>query len=195
MTGTTTSGPQSARGLARPVLAGIVLAAVVVVAAVWSASHHRGTTASPNPTGLPAVTRGAQAPPFSLSRLGGGPPVSSAMGGGRPLVINFFASWCPNCAGELHAFAGASRAAQGAIVFLGVDTNDPEPGSAARMLARAGVSYPVGVDGSTRIARSYLVIGLPTTVFVNRLGQVAGEAFGPQSAADLHTWVRRLEAP
>jgi hypothetical protein len=63
------------------------------------------------------------------------------------------------------------------------------------MLAGAGVRYPVGIDGSARIAQSYLVVGLPTTVFVNRLGQVVGEGFGSQSVADLRTWVRRLEGP
>jgi len=110
------------------------------------------------------------------------------------VVINFFASWCPNCAGELKAFSSVARAAQSTIVVLGVDTNDPDPGAAARMLASAGVDYPTGIDRSARVARSYLVVGLPTTVFLNRLGQVTGEAFGPQSAAALQSWVRRLQA-
>lgn len=110
------------------------------------------------------------------------------------MVINFFASWCPNCAGELRAFASAARATRGTIVFIGVDSNDWDPGAAARMLARAGVTYPVGIDRSSRVTRSYLLVGVPTTVFVNRRGRIAGEAFGSQSAADLRYWIRRLEA-
>jgi len=195
-TATPSTPPAPGRsGRARAAVAiAVAVAAVVVGAAVWSASRDRAA-APLDTTGLPLVARGTRAPPFSLSRLGGGQPVSSGMGQGHPMVINFFASWCPNCAGELQAFARVDHAAQGRIVFLGVDTNDPGPGAAARMLAGAGVRYPVGIDGSARIARSYLVVGLPTTVFVNRLGQVVGEGFGSQSDADLRTWVRRLEAP
>jgi cytochrome c biogenesis protein CcmG, thiol:disulfide interchange protein DsbE len=167
--------------------------AVIAGGAAWVVSHPRAAPAS-NPYHLPTIPTGRPAPSFSLPRLGGGPPVALTGSTPVPHVINFFASWCPNCAGELSTFAAEANATRGKVAFVGIDTNDPDRGAAESMISRAGVRYAVGVDASARIATAYLVVGLPTTVFIDRSGQVIGEAFGAQTAKTLRAWVVRLES-
>ena len=169
-----------------------VLALVLVVAIGWVTGRPKAATSS-NPHHLPSMPAGHPAPEFSLPRLGGGTQVSTTAFAGQPVVLNFFASWCPNCVDEMKTFAAESAAAQGRVAFVGVDSNDSDRQGAQRILADAGVRYPVGVDAEARIAEAYWVVGLPTTVFIDRRGRVVGEAFGPQSAGALKSWVKRLE--
>lgn len=109
------------------------------------------------------------------------------------MVLNFFASWCPNCRAELKAFATVSRAAGGRVDFIGVDTNDSSPAQAISLLRAAGATYPVGVDPNAAVANArYLVEALPATVFVSASGHIVGQVFGPQTTKTLTQWVDRL---
>ena len=157
----------------------------------------RATTASaPSatfpPATLPIISRNKPAPPFDLASLGGGPRVSLASLRGTPAVVNFFASWCPDCRAELDAFAQVSRRAGSSVRFVGIDSNDPNEGLARSLLAHAGATYPVGVDANGRVAVSYLVNVLPVTFFLNARGQVVGELFGVQTVASLDRALRGL---
>jgi thiol-disulfide isomerase/thioredoxin len=142
--------------------------------------------------GLPTLGRGKLAPGFTLPRIGGGPEVSLAAYRGRPVVLNFFASWCPDCTAELRALAEVSSAS-GAVQFIGIDTNDTDPGKAQAQLRAAGGDYPVGEDPGAVVANgSYLVQALPVTIFVRSDGRIAGQVFGAQTVASLTPWVRAL---
>jgi cytochrome c biogenesis protein CcmG, thiol:disulfide interchange protein DsbE len=174
---------------------GVGLAVALVAAgAGWVVTHPKSAPAS-NPYTLPTIPQGRVAPSFSLPRLGGGAQVALTASAGQPVVINFFASWCPNCVGELSTFAAEAHRAQGKVAFIGVDTNAPDRSTVESMISHANVGYPIGVDSSAHTSAAYQVVGLPATVFVDRSGRVIGEAFGAQSAKDLHAWVARLEAP
>lgn len=150
---------------------------------------------SPGPPPLPKLKEGKVMPAFDLPSLRGAGSVSSSSLGGRPVVVNFFASWCPDCSRELSAFASVSAAAGRKVAFVGIDTNDTAPKEALRLLRKAGDHYPVGVDAKATIASDYQVEGLPTTFFVNSSGHIVGEVFGAQSKATLLRWVHRLETP
>lgn len=170
-------------GLAAVVLVGFIAYAVSV------ATRHPSTSSS--------VTLGAgtTAPPFTLERLGGGPPVQLAkLVAGRPAVVNFFASWCTDCRAELAAFGSVSQQRAGHVVFIGVDSNDLNPRLARSLLAAGRDRYPVGVDQNGATAITYLVPGLPTTVFIDRRGRVVDETFGALTRAQLQQRVAQLEA-
>jgi cytochrome c biogenesis protein CcmG/thiol:disulfide interchange protein DsbE len=176
------------------VLAGAVLAGVAAYLAVPGPTQARTPTATSGPgKGLPVIGTGRRAPAFRLPRLGGGPPVSLAAERGHPVVVNFFASWCPECRAELQAFATASERAR-TVRFIGVDTNDPTPSKAGQLLRAAGARYPVGVDSSASTASSsYGIVALPATVFVYPDGRVAGQVYGAQTVSTLRSWTDRLE--
>jgi cytochrome c biogenesis protein CcmG/thiol:disulfide interchange protein DsbE len=140
----------------------------------------------------PVLHAGTSAPIFSLPRLGGGTPVSLASLRGTPVIVNFFASWCPDCRSELAAIGTVATQASGRVAVIGVDSNDGNGAAAAKLLDAAHASYPVGLDTSAAVASKYLLTALPVTYFVNAQGRIVGAALGPQSAASLRRWVGRL---
>lgn len=181
------SRPRRRTRLRLAALAGLACAAIAVcVVAVLAAEHTSSGSSSPLvPAGLP---KGARAPAFDLPRLGGGDRVTLAGFAGHPLVINFFASDCTDCTAELAAFAAAWRDLRGHVGFVGIDSADPAPDSARKLLAAAGDGYPVGYDRYAQTSYAYLVPGLPMTVFVDPAGRVVDVALGSQTAAEVEHW-------
>lgn len=177
------------------VVAGAFLVGFVVFVVVQAPSRPSGPSSSALAEGPPTLlAAGTVAPSFSLPGLGGGRPVTLSAFRGEPVVLNFFASWCPDCQAELSALATEARAASGKVAFAGVDANETSESNAIKLLGAAGATYPVGVDTSAKVATSYLVQALPVSYFVNSEGKVVGTASGPQTVASLRRWVNRLEA-
>lgn len=97
---------------------------------------------------------------------------------GRPVVVNFWASWCAPCRAETPLLVRAARTFEArGVVFLGVNVQD-DPRDAQRFLEEFHVTYPVVRDASDRTMRAYDIIGLPTTLFIGRDGRVQGERIG-----------------
>ncbi|MHB1928061.1 MAG: TlpA family protein disulfide reductase [Acidimicrobiales bacterium] len=194
--------PSLAVGLAAAVatalLAGL-LAYVLTPPPSVTATARSGTgaaTAGSEPgAGLPELGPGKVAPGFSLPRLGGGRNITLSAYRGRPVILNFFASWCPGCRAELRTIGEVSVAAAGKVSFIGIDTNDSDQAATMSLLRAAGDRYPVGVDASVSVATGeYLVLALPSTVFLSSSGRVVGQVFGGLTYRSLTAWVRRLES-
>ncbi len=187
----------SDRAFKRVALVGALFLAgfIVFVAVRGPSSNSRAPgTASLEPP-QPAVLRaGAEAPPFSLPRLDGGAPVSLAGLRGTPVILSFFASWCPHCRAELTAVAAVARRAAGHVAVVGVDSNDTSSAAAARLLDASHATYPVGVDVHAEVASEFLLSALPVTYFLDAHGRVVGATVGAVTVASLDRWVTRLEA-
>ncbi len=176
-------------------LAGACLVGFVTFVVVRGPSRTSGpSTAALAVAPPPVLKTGTQAPDFTLPALGGGAPVSLSAHRGRPLVVNFFASWCSECRAELDAVATVARSAGKQIGVVGVDSNESSEATASRLLAQAGAAYPVAVDSDATVATRYEVQALPVSYFLDGSGKVVGAAVGPQTVASLQRWVRRLEA-
>jgi cytochrome c biogenesis protein CcmG/thiol:disulfide interchange protein DsbE len=178
-------------------LAGLCLVGFIIFVAVRApAKSNRvlGVAALKSPP--PAVLHaGTTAPAFSLPRLGGGAPVSLASYRGTPVIVNFFASWCPHCRSELSAIGTVATQNSGHVAVVGVDSNDGSGATAQKLLTAADATYPVGLDTSADVASKYLLTALPVTYFVDAQGRVVGSALGAQSVASLQHWVARLTSP
>jgi peroxiredoxin len=135
---------------------------------------------------------GTAAPEFVLPNLRGGMPVSLSSYRGTPVVLNFFASWCPDCRTELGAVAAVARATQGRVAVIGVDSNETSATAANRLLSDAHATYPVAVDAHATVATQYLLTALPVSYFLDSAGKVVGVALGAQSVSSLDRWVARL---
>jgi cytochrome oxidase Cu insertion factor (SCO1/SenC/PrrC family)/thiol-disulfide isomerase/thioredoxin len=90
---------------------------------------------------------------------------------GYPVVINAWASWCAPCQKEFPLFASASAHYGRQVAFLGVDTED-SPGDATKFLAKHPVSYPSYQSTISQLSSLTAILGLPTTIFVNRAGKI-----------------------
>jgi cytochrome c biogenesis protein CcmG, thiol:disulfide interchange protein DsbE len=171
-------------------VAGLSLVTFVVVIVV------RGSPPSPEKTFPksvpPSLAVGSPAPGFTLERVGGGAPVSLGSFHGTPVVLSFFASWCPRCREDLSAFAAIAHSNAGRVQVIGVDSNDGDGAAAQRLLARAGSNYPVGVDPHASVAQLYRIVALPVTYFLDARGRVVGVDFGQQTVSRLEPWIRRL---
>ena len=121
------------------------------------------------------------APEFSVARLGQAGSVNLSDFRGRPVVMNFFASWCPPCREELPTLSAAQRRVGGTVAFLGIDVSDTTP-AALDLVRSSGVTYPLGVDPDYKVADSlYHLRGLPSTVFIDAKGHISGTVLGQLS--------------
>jgi len=122
---------------------------------------------------------------FTLPALGHpGQSVSLAQFADRPVIVNFFASWCVPCKKETPLLARFYRAGHGRVAILGVDSND-QASAALRFTRAAGVSYPVGFDPHAAAASAYGVVAIPQTFFLNAGHRIAKRVFGAVTMTDL----------
>jgi len=118
---------------------------------------------------------GGPAPAFSLRRLDTSGTLALASLRGKPVVLNFWASWCVPCKGEAKMLEDAwQRYRSQGVVFVGIDWHDVKS-DARRFLDHHGVTYPTVLDGSGSITDSYGVVGVPETYFIDRRGRLVGE--------------------
>jgi thiol-disulfide isomerase/thioredoxin len=91
---------------------------------------------------------------------------------GTPLVINFFAEWCPNCIAEMPDFEAVSQELTGQVDFVGMSI-DRGTAEALQLVEDTGVTYELGWDPSEEIFNHFRPFAMPTTVFVNADGTIA----------------------
>jgi thiol-disulfide isomerase/thioredoxin len=165
--------------------AGLGLAVLVAVAVLLSMMSGPGRKAPP-----PALAKA-----FSLAQLGHpGAKVSLAAYAGRPVIVNFFASWCSPCQRETPMLARFYVSQHGRVLVLGVDSND-EAAAALRFLRKAGVRYPVGFDPfPASTTTSYGVYALPQTFFLNAQHRIVSHVVGPLTTKDLATGVALMDS-
>jgi cytochrome c biogenesis protein CcmG/thiol:disulfide interchange protein DsbE len=176
---------------------GTVIAAVLAVILFVGLGRSSGSGSG---SGSAAVVAGvgSQAPNFTLPSLTGGPPVVlDALGKDRhrPVVLNFFASWCIPCRTEtpLLARAAATEKAKGSVVqFVGVDVADPTADAIA-FVHQSGLTYPIGADTHIAVAAGlYALDAEPNTFFIDSSGTVVGHKIGALDQAELTRWLHRL---
>ena len=93
---------------------------------------------------------------------------------GKPIVLNFWASWCQPCEEELPLLENAWKQMQAQnknIVFLGIDFQESNS-DASSFLLQHGVTYLAGLDTDGSIANKYGVSSIPQTIFIDRNGTV-----------------------
>lgn len=89
---------------------------------------------------------------------------------GKPIVLNFWASWCGPCRDEAPALQAMwEKYKEQGLIVIGVDYVDTEA-EAKRYLQEFGVTYPSGADLGTAISSRYKITGVPETYFITREG-------------------------
>ena len=90
---------------------------------------------------------------------------------GTPLVVNFFASWCPPCVREMPEFQDVFEQLEGRVAFLGL-SQDQSPQDALALVESTGVTYDVGWDLDLEVYSATGSIAMPTTAFVSPSGEL-----------------------
>ncbi|GAB3326927.1 hypothetical protein GCM10027451_52300 [Geodermatophilus aquaeductus] len=139
-----------------------------------------------------ATTGGADGlPALRLPCLTGGQEVALEDLGGRPVVVNLWASWCAPCREEMPLLQAAYERHGDRVGFLGVDTEDSRP-AAVSLLTDLGVTYAQVVDEDKALMTALAVPGLPVTLAVAADGRVVDRQVGQVSAERLEELVTRL---
>jgi thiol-disulfide isomerase/thioredoxin len=135
---------------------------------------------------------GHQRPAFAVATLDG-PLVSDSSLRGRVVLVNFWATWCLPCRAEmplLQAMANRHKAAGLTVLGLSADRTSPE--AVAQWLRERNITYPVAMVGREAETAFGGVQGYPTSVLLDRTGQVRYKVLGPLAMASLEPAVRRL---
>lgn len=129
-----------------------------------------------DPRGVPSMLIGRKIPPFSLP---GDPGFADADLAGRPILVNFFASWCVPCIEEAPVLMALKQAG---VPIYGIAYKD-KPAATAAFLAERGNPYArIGRDDPGRVAIDWGVTGVPESYLIDRDGVARWRYVGPLPA-------------
>lgn len=148
-----------------------------------------------DPHAVPSVLEGKPAPAFALTSLEG-QTLTSAELRGRPIVLNFWASWCQPCMVEHEALQAAAQRFKDQVHFIGIVYQDTAQGARDYLKRRTNV-FPQLLDDKTAVAIDYGVAGVPESFFIDRKGVVRKKHVGVLTSGILESELSALlsEAP
>ncbi len=162
-----------------------VVSAIVALCVAGSLTAIALVGSAPGTPGQARPATETAAAAFSLPALDqSGQQVSLRAYQGKPLIVNFFASWCSPCQQETPLLAGFYHTEHGKIAIVGLDENDPRA-NAVSFTHRYGVGYPVGFDPAAIAASAYGVAALPQTFFLDARHRVVDHIFGAVTLTEL----------
>lgn len=148
---------------------------------------HSGTiSGSGSLVGTPAKAAakvGSRAPEFQSLTLGGKPTKLGDLRG-RPVIINFWATWCTPCKKEMPDIQKIfESSSSNNLIVLAINFDEPEP-TVERFVQELSLTFPVVLDPDKKISALYGVYGLPTTFFVDSGGVIRYTKIGPFLSKD-----------
>jgi cytochrome c biogenesis protein CcmG/thiol:disulfide interchange protein DsbE len=168
-----------------------LIALAGLLGAGWIYLSRETSAGGPTPVNT-APYVGSLAPDFTLQTIDGQAiTLSDFVTDDKPVVLNFWATWCPPCRVEMPFFESASHLYDGEVAILGLNQAE----SAETMAAYArdhGLTYPLLIDRDMKVNNLYGVLNLPTTVFIDRNGIVREVLIGTISQAALEERIEGL---
>ena len=156
---------------------GLLAATILVTAGFW-----RFTAPPVAGEAKSGVMVGDRLPVFTVTNSAGEPIVIGP--GTSPVVLNFWATWCPPCRTELPELAQFARNNEGAVQFYGIDLQE-SPQVVEAFLAEQKLVLPVVYDRDGQTARMFAVRFIPTTIVTDAQGIIVFRKSGPVTAEEL----------
>lgn len=186
-------------------LALVILAAALLyprLAVRYTPMQRQQETAAEQETAAPSAavaeeteTPDAPAPDFEVADAEGNTVRLSDLTGEQPVVVNFWATWCPPCRSELPAFDALNAEYGDRITFMMVNLTDGERDTVdgvKSFVASEGYSFPVYYDTAFSAAEAYRIYSIPVTVFVRADGTLAAQQIGAMQESQLRAYLDEL---
>jgi cytochrome c biogenesis protein CcmG, thiol:disulfide interchange protein DsbE len=147
-----------------------------------------------DPHAVPFMMQDKPAPAFNLKRLDTGERVTLEQFKGKPVLINFWATWCGPCKQEHPVIQWGHENFGDQVQFLGVVYEDSEE-NAKSFLLRDPTGFPQFLDANGSMAVDYGVTGVPETYFIDREGIIRGKYAMPIDPGTLQKKIIELQGP
>ncbi len=150
----------------------VLIALVLVVGGSWIVFSREPQQETVAAELAPAPVKGHPAPAITLNDIDG-QVVNLSDFQGKPVLINFWATWCPPCRAEMPDFQAIHREMGDQVTIIAVNaTSQDEPDNIRPFMEEFGITFPVLLDVRGQTMSDYNVRGLPTTIFIDSNGIV-----------------------
>ena len=113
--------------------------------------------------------------------------------GQKPIVINFWATWCPPCREEMPILEQGWKHYKDQVLFIGVQTQDKgQKQKGNDLITEMGLTFPMIIDDDSKVSINYALYGVPETFFVRRDGTLLLKYTGPVTQALLEEKIGEL---
>jgi peroxiredoxin len=176
---------------------GVAIVVILILGGVWILFSQ--TISRINPTAgdaavilEPAPMAGHPAPDFELATLDG-EIVRLSDFAGKPILVNFWATWCGPCRAEFPDFQKAWIGNTDDLVIIAINhTTADRAEQVDDFVAEMGATFPVVLDKDGQVAEVYQIRGLPTSIFIDRNGVVNEVFTGPINQAYIESKLGEL---
>ncbi len=162
-----------------------LLLLLAAMAGGCAADSSKTTAAAP----AAAAQASQTAPDFSFAYLDG-TKASLTQLRGKPVFLNFWATWCPPCVGEMPHFNAVYPRYKDKINFLAVSLDDNMQ-EAAAFIQQQGYSFPVGYGNVNDLAGKYDIQGIPTSLLLDADGKIIASKIGAMTETELEAFLQK----
>ena len=141
----------------------------------------------------PAAQVGRVAPDFSLKSMEGNTQnLKSVINKNKVTILNFWATWCPPCRAEIPEFIEFARKYQAEKVALVAVNLQEDSKKVTEFANNAGMNFPILLDSNGKVAQTYQIYAIPTTIFIDGSGVIREKVEGALSLSQLESIYRKL---
>lgn len=137
---------------------------------LYLGSRNNGTQ-SVGHSGQVAAGTSQPAPDFTLAKLGGGQVSLAEYRGKKPVIVDFWATWCPNCRRDMPNLNRFYQKYEDQIAVIGINLQEPES-AASKFIAERGILFPIALDPAGLASGSFGIRYTNTHILIDKQGNI-----------------------